>query len=238
MYLEEFGFSELVIGRHAYSQANRAIEFAKKGDETHVDAIRHLHTAEVGLAEEGVEQSVRKGRWLVLNGMAPFDFYATSRYKRAIETTVHMALPGACWVQDARLNERDWGPMDQISPRERHERWPLSKENKNKDPFHWVPEGGGESIRDKVLQAKSLLREWQSSHFGKRGIFVGHGETNLGLQVCIEGIDPERFNKYEKSMYMQNATMIHYRRSSDGSLYRRLIDPHADKIENWRLILR
>ena len=238
MHLKDFGFSELVIGRHALSQANHAMALAKKGDETHLDAIRHLHTSEVGLSEEGVQQGIFKGLWLIEYQMTPFDFYATSKYKRAIETTHYMGLPDARWVQDARLNERDWGPMDQISKRERLERWPTSKENKNKDPFDWIPEAGGESIRDKTLHAHSLLLELQKLYPKKRGIIVAHGETSLGLQVCIERMSPERFNMREKVMYIQNATMIHYRQDENGTLFRRHINPLRDRVTAWKKIYR
>ncbi len=177
MHFETFPFVDLLIGRHALSRANLASALADEGDETLIQEIRHQHTSAMPLTPLGLMQSKRKGTFLLKNGLAPLDFYYTSRYLRAIETVQMMGIPNSRWTSDPRLNERDWGPMDQISSRERGERWPTWKAEKEANPHEWKPVEG-ESIRETRDRALSLLKEASHLFPRKRGMLVAHGETN------------------------------------------------------------
>ncbi len=236
MYLDTFTFTDLFVGRHGQSMANLASDLAHKGDEALVEKIRHLHTSQVPLSPEGVAQSVRKGKRLIPEvGMSRLSFYVTSAYVRAIETGFHMSLPGAEWKHDPRINERDWGPMDQISPRERTERWPGWKLAKETDPYRWRPVHG-ETLEEKQRAAHLTLVELSELHADTAGVIVAHGETNLAIQADIEHILPYEFKDRERTLRMDNATFIHYRRRGRNELFKRLVNPHTGETQPWQQV--
>lgn len=237
MHLDVFPFENLLVGRHARSWANLASARASEGDHSLIEQFRHQHTSTMALDPEGVKQAERKGNFLKSNGLIPGAFLVTSRYTRAIETVRHMDV-GIPWEEDDRLNERDWGPMDQISSAERTQRWPMWKTYKEANPHEWEPVEG-ESIRQVRLRAASLLAELGTRFPRQSGCIVAHGETNLAIQACVERLTPEEFNRMEMNMRMENATLVHYHsngschRNGSGRLWKRTIDPHTETITHW-----
>lgn len=235
MYLGRFTFTELFVGRHAESMANLASIRAHEGDETLIEELRHLHTKDVPLSTKGVQQSIRKGAWFTDQAPHLFDFYVTSEYLRAIQTGLYMALPGSVWTRDARLNERNWGPMDQISSRERTVRWPTWKRDKEANPYDWRPHDG-ETLREKQKSAYVALHEL-SEHFpGKRGVIVAHGETNLVIQASIEHILPDEFRAREAGLRMDNTDIIQYKQSGITGLFKRRISPARNAQSMWERV--
>ncbi len=231
MHFETFPFASLLVGRHGRSWANLAAARATLGDHSLIEKFRHEHTSVMELDPEGVAQAKRKGVFLKRHGLLPCDFHATSRYVRAIATATHMDAEQE-WHKDERLNERNWGPMDQISSTERTQRWPTWKIEKETDPHEWTPVEG-ESIREVRLRVLRLLHELGERFPRKRGCIVAHGETNLGIQACIERLTREEFNEREKHMRMDNATLVHYHSDGNGRLWKRTIDPHTETVTDW-----
>ncbi|MBP9669651.1 MAG: histidine phosphatase family protein [Candidatus Pacebacteria bacterium] len=231
MHLNVFPFESLLVGRHGRSWANLASARAALGDHSLIDKFRHQHTSVMELDPEGEVQAKRKGVFLKRHGLVPCTFHACSKYRRAIATAQHMNV-AQLWQEDARLNERDWGPMDQISSAERTRLWPSWKTDKEADPHEWRPILG-ESIREVRLRVLQLLHELGQQFPKERGCIVAHGETNLAIQACIERLTPEEFNLVEARMRMDNATLVHYHSDGNGRLWKRTIDPHTETVTDW-----
>lgn len=121
--------------------------------------------------------------------------------------------------------------MDQISNRERTERWPTWEEDRAADPFHWRPEQG-ESLREVALRARSFLSEISSNYVGSRLYLQSHGETALSFQASVEHIDPDTFKLIEHTLRLQNAEVVHYRKNK-GALWKRTINPVAGTVTPW-----
>ncbi|NBV78206.1 hypothetical protein EBR66_08665 [bacterium] len=237
MFLRHLGVSQLVIGRHAYSVANHALKRDLEGDETHIEKLRHMHTSQVKLAPDGVRQSVRKGQFLREIGMTHFDAYYTSSYARTKETAQLMSLPGAHWLHDHRLDERDWGKFNFITEREKLQLDPDWEARFHSDPLHWRPHGG-QTRAEKNQIASAFLHDITHRHARKKVIIVGHYETNLGLQMCIEHITPVQYIALRDSLDMENATLIEYRENDSGTLEKRRINPHKRVVSSWIQIHR
>jgi broad specificity phosphatase PhoE len=123
----------LTLGRHGESESNAAKRAAEKG-------IRHprelelmrVHTSQRRLTPRGVQQAQRAGEWLRMHfsqeaarRLEPL--YSTVRgyfspYARAMETAGYLGLPIE-WRPDARLCERNWGDLDQLTYEERIEKY-------------------------------------------------------------------------------------------------------------------
>jgi broad specificity phosphatase PhoE len=181
-----------------------------------------------------VQQSIKKGAWMKEAVEGSLDFYVTSEYLRAIQTGHYMTLPFSEWKRDARFNERDWGPMDQISSRERTERWPTWKRDKEANPHGWRPHEG-ETLAEKQRAVHQGLRDLSEQHPRKRGIIVAHGETNLVVQACIENVTPDEFNQRERDFRMENTEIIRYKNSAMG-LYKQRIHPQRGEVSMWQRI--
>lgn len=230
-----FTFHELFFGRHAQSQANLAMQLAYEGDERLMEEIRHQHTSAVTLTPLGIQQAQMKGEYLHRENLLPCDVHLVSPYARTVETALYMA-PGADWSTDARLQEREWGPMDQISWRERTERWPTWATDRKADPFNWRPENG-ETLHEVALRVRDLLCEHGQRGTGQRIYLQSHGETGRALQASVEHIDPNTYKVLEGTLQLQNAQVIHYRNSS-GTLWKRTIDPVEGTVTPWHCVVR
>src|SRR5262245_61500602 len=119
----------LTLVRHGESESNAARRFAEKGSpHPNEAALMQTHTSRRRLTPRGVQQATRAGEWLrkhfdsvgcLRDGSAPNGVVGfASPYIRAMETAGHMRLP-ISWRVDARLAERNWGDMDQLTYEER-----------------------------------------------------------------------------------------------------------------------
>lgn len=189
----------LTFVRHGESEGNAAKRLReKKLAVPNEAALREQHTSLLRLTPRGVHQAKRAGEWLREDfvrmasdlGEKPFEktvgFF--SPYVRAMETTGHLDLP-ITWTPDARLCERNYGELDQLTYEERALRY-ASLDKREKHGMFW-PAGNGES-----LQAMST-RIWQ--HFHKLCneysdmdvVEVDHGETILTKRFMLERWLPE-----------------------------------------------
>jgi broad specificity phosphatase PhoE len=226
---------EWLGGRHEESAANHAHELAKDGDHSLLHSIRHIQDRDFSLSEKGKRRAPHIGIWLERNGLLPFDLYMVSEYVRAHETTQLMNLRGATWVVDARLNERHWGADGQLSSHEREALRPDWKQQKEKAPYDWRPEGG-ETLREKMAAFAHYWRDINSHYPGKRCFAKCHGETLQAAQAVIEGLSQEQFARTEKHLRLGNGCMVHYKRSRGGVIHKRFIDPHRDTCTEWHPI--
>lgn len=231
MHLDEF-----IMSRHEISRANLALAHSARGDDSLLNAIRHIPDREHTLTAEGIIRSAHIGRWLTRNGLVPFDHYYVSEYIRAQETKEHMAILGAQWIIDGRLNERDWGKVGMLSLRDRNAQYPDWKQAKEAAPYDWHPDGG-EPLRQHKDDFASWWREVNMRFPGKRIFCKCHGEKLLVGQAEIEGMSQEVFAVREKCLRLDNGCMVHYKKNRGGAVYKRFIDPHRDVCTEWRPLI-
>ncbi len=185
--------------RHGESEGNAAKRLREKSlPVPNEEKLRDQHTSLLRLTPRGVKQAQRAGEWLREDfarmarelGETPFanalGFF--SPYVRAMETTGEMDLP-IVWMPDARLCERNYGDLDQLTYEERALRY-ASLDKRERHGMFW-PAGTGET-----LQAVST-RIWQhfyklcNEHSERDVVEVSHGETILTKRFMLERWLPE-----------------------------------------------
>lgn len=190
----------LTLVRHGESESNAAKRAAERG-EAHPrerDLMR-VHTSQRRLTPRGVLQAQFASKWLqgyFAEVAARFHepVYANVRgyfspYARAMETAGHLDLPIE-WRPDARLAERNWGDLDQLTYEERVAKYGEINNLREMHGMFW-PAGNGET-----LQALST-RMWQHFYMLKKDcepydvVDVSHGETMLTQRFMLERWLPE-----------------------------------------------
>lgn len=223
----------LTLVRHGESESNAAKRGAEKGEPHPREGdLMKTHTSRRRLTERGVKQAKRAGEWLRSHfmqeaarlGEQPYEKTRGyfSPYVRAMETAGNLALP-IQWWPDARLTERNWGDLDQLTYEERTAKYGSTDQREYHGIF-W-PAGNGES-----LQALST-RMWQ--HFDKLKRYneghdvveVSHGETILTQRFMLERWLPE--------------DVVEMMLSTDSRLAKEVLGKETDwqnKIINCRII--
>jgi broad specificity phosphatase PhoE len=189
----------LTLVRHGESESNAAKRFAEKGSPHPNEApLMQTHTSRRRLTPRGVRQSTRAGEWLRKHfesidclrdgcegdGIVGF----VSPYIRAMETAGHMRLP-IQWRADARLAERNWGDMDQLTYEERVARYGETH-NREHHGIFW-PAGNGETLQmlgTRIWQHFDMLNR---QHSDVHVVEVSHGETMLVQRFMLERWMPE-----------------------------------------------
>lgn len=189
----------LTLVRHGESESNAVKRAAEKGSpHPNEAALMQTHTSRRRLTERGIRQATRAGKWLqrhfeeesARRGETPYGNVHgyVSPYIRAMETAGFLNLPIE-WRADARLAERNWGDLDQLTYEERVAKYG-SIDNREHHGIFW-PAGNGESLQ--VLG----MRLWM--HFDMLGrtheqhdvVQVSHGETILTQRFVLERWLPE-----------------------------------------------
>lgn len=190
----------LTLVRHGESESNAAKRAAEKGRSYPREReLMQVHTSRRRLTPRGVLQAQRAGTWLQNDfaelaarlGEQP---YARARgyfspYARAMETAGHLGLPIE-WRPDARLSERNWGELDQLTYEERVAKYGEVNNLREMHGMFW-PASNGET-----LQAVST-RVWQHFFMLKKDcglcdvVDVSHGETMLTQRFMLERWLPE-----------------------------------------------
>ena len=189
----------LTLVRHGESESNAVKRAAEKGNpHPNEAALMQTHTSRRRLTERGIVQATRAGEWLR-------DYFAkaadrqcekpyekvrgfVSPYIRAMETAGNFGLP-IIWRADARLAERNWGDLDQLTYEERIAKYG-GIDDREQHGIFW-PAGNGETLH--MLST----RMWQHFDMLGRGhaendvIEVSHGETILTQRFMLERWLPE-----------------------------------------------
>jgi len=159
--------------------------------------LKNLFTGwkDPGLTEVGVEEAREAGRRLKKIGVA-FDTSFTSALSRAQDTTrlvlEELGQPDLPTVEDARLNERDYGDLSGLNKADAAKKWG------DEQVMIWrrsydVPPPGGESLRDTLARVlpyycqdilPCVLR-------GERTVVVAHGNSLRALLMVLERATPE-----------------------------------------------
>ncbi len=223
----------LTLVRHGESESNLAKRSAERGVALPKESeLMKVHTSRRRLTMRGVEQAHHAGKWLRQHftheakrrGENPYENIRgfVSPYVRAMETAGNLELP-ITWQADARLSERNWGDLDQLTYEERIARYGTLDDRELHGIF-W-PAGNGET-----LQMLST-RMWQ--HFdmlmrkleGYDVVEVSHGETILTQRFMLERWLPEE--------------LVHMMLSTDTKLAEQKLGKETDwqnKLINCRIV--
>ncbi len=105
-----------------------------------------------------------------------------------METAGLLGLP-IIWRPDARLSERNWGDLDQLTYEERQKRY-SSLDRREQHGIYW-PAGNGESLQmlgTRLWQHFHMLAQDHTEH---DVLQVSHGETMLMERFMLERWMPE-----------------------------------------------
>lgn len=223
----------LTLVRHGESESNAAKRSAEKGAAHPNEAeLMRTHTSRRRLTERGVRQAIKAGEWLRAHfqneaqrrGEIPYSKVRgyTSPYARAMETMGHLGLP-IKWRADARLSERNWGDLDQLTYEERVAKYG-STEARELHGIFW-PAGNGETLLalgTRIWQHFDMLIR---RHEEDDMVQVSHGETMLTERYMLERWLPE--------------DVVRMMLSTDTELSKKFLGKETDwqnKIINCRII--
>lgn len=194
----------LVLVRHGESHWNRLNMFTGWQD--------------VDLTEEGVAEAHRAGAMLKAEGRRP-DLAFTSTLKRAQNTLKFILseldqdnLP---IVQDAALNERDYGDLMGLNKDEARKRWGEEQVHLWQRSYDVAPPGG-ESLKDTAARVlpfyeKRIVPELQA---GKNVLVVAHGNSLRALVMQLDRLSPDQVTELNIGTGMP----LVYRFRADGSV--------------------
>ena len=223
----------LTLVRHGESESNAVKRKAEKGIHHPREAeLMKVHTSRRRLTARGVRQAISAGEWLqnyfAEEAKHRGDFVYervvgyVSPYVRAMETAGNLNLP-ITWRADARLAERNWCDLDQLTYEERIAKYATIK-NRESHGIFW-PAGNGETLQmlgTRMWQHFDMLcRE----HEGDDVVEVSHGETILTQRFMLERWLPE--------------DLVQMMLSTDSKLAKEILGREADlqnKIINGRII--
>jgi 2,3-bisphosphoglycerate-dependent phosphoglycerate mutase len=192
----------LVLVRHGQSEWN----------------LKNLFTGwkDPGLTERGMTEAREAGRRLKRRGLA-FDIAYTSALSRAHHTLdlilAELGQPGLEIIQNAALNERDYGDLTGLNKDEARRKWGEEQIHIWRRSYDIAPPGG-ESLRDTLARALP----YYMSHIqpavlsGRRVLVVAHGNSLRALIMAIEALTPEQILKRE----LDTGVPVLYRLKADS----------------------
>ncbi len=223
----------LTLVRHGESESN-AVKRAAENGAAHPReaALMETHTSRRRLTERGIKQATLAGEWLrnyfekeaEQRNERPYEKVRgyVSPYIRAMETAGHLRLPISWWA-DARLTERNWGDLDQLTYEERLTKYG-STDNRELHGIFW-PAGNGETLQMLSTRMWQHFTMLAREHGESDMIEVSHGETILTQRFMLERWLPE--------------DVVQMMLATDSRLAREVLNRETDwrnKIINCRII--
>ena len=143
-----------------------------------------------------------------------FDWFYASTYVRTRETAAHLGLPGAGWLLNRGLRERDRGDFGSMDQGSIDEAYPVNAAIKKLDPLYWRPPGGESIAQVAEDRVKSVLATLHREADGQRVIAVNHGEMMQAFQLQLERWDDKEFARRDeaKAEKIKNCQVLHYSR--------------------------
>jgi len=214
---------DLILVRHGESEGNYAYGLSYQGDHRYFQPgseFLERHGSKWRLTNKGRHQARVAGDWLREHVGAEFDRYYVSEYLRAMETAAHLSLPGARWLCEFYLRERDWGLLDVMSIEQRKREFADHLRRRERDRFFWTPPGG-ESMADLCLRIEEILYTLERDAADQRVILVGHGEVMWAFRVRLERMSQELYHRLDQSRHpfdrIHNCQVLHYTRREPGT---------------------
>jgi 2,3-bisphosphoglycerate-dependent phosphoglycerate mutase len=171
----------LVLARHGQSEWN----------------LKNLFTGwkDVALTEVGIAEARAAGRKLKAQGLA-FDIGFTSALKRAQDTMTlmleEMGLSGIPVIEDAALNERDYGELSGLNKDDARKRWSDAQVHIWRRSYDVAPPGG-ESLRDTAARVLPYYIQEILPRVlrGQRVLVTAHGNSLRALVMVLDRLGPE-----------------------------------------------
>jgi 2,3-bisphosphoglycerate-dependent phosphoglycerate mutase len=201
----------LVLVRHGESEWNKKNIFT---------GIRNPD-----LTDKGVIEACWAGRVLKGEGLR-FDVAFTSKLKRAQHTLDIMLgeIGGEApqVIEDAALNERDYGELSGLNKDQARERWGEEQVLAWRRSFD-IPPPGGESLKDTAARVQPYYIDniWPHVQAGKNVIIAAHGNSLRALIMYLEKLSEDQILDRE----LATAAPQLYRFSDTGEVaeYRELV---------------
>lgn len=220
----------LLLVRHDESEGNTANARSRAGDNSDfTEAFLKRHSSKFRLTNPDKRRPQAAGQWIMENVGTDFFRYYASEYLRAMETAGLLGLPGANWMLEFYLRERDWGIFDVMTDSQRQDEFASEIERRKIDSFFWTPPSG-ESLATLCRRIDRIIGTLHRECENKNVIIVCHGEVMLAFRVRLERMLQSRFQKLDQSRdpfnRIHNCQILHYSR----------VNPKTNEIEpymNW-----
>lgn len=203
--------NRLVLVRHGQSEWNK----------------RNIFTGQRNpdLTDKGVIEACWAGRVLKQEGLS-FDIAFTSKLKRAQHTLDIMlgelGTEDIPIVQDAALNERDYGELCGLNKTEAGARWGEAQVMIWRRSYD-IPPPGGESLKDTAARVIPYYKShiWPELAAGKSVIVAAHGNSLRALIMYLEQLSETEILDRE----LATAAPQVYRLATNGDIaeYRELV---------------
>lgn len=205
----------LALLRHGHSEGNEATHASRRGDDSfYTEEFRKRLPANWRLTEEGRRQAKISGAWIREHLGITFDRFITSEYTRAVETALHLGLPGP-WEMEFFLRERDWNNIGMKPFAESVQEYGDFRRAMKEDPLHHRFQGG-ESIADTCLRTYPITQRLHRECSDKNVIMVCHGEVIDSYRIRLEHLTAEQYAKSIKDndprYDIKNGQVVHYTR--------------------------
>lgn len=210
---------DLYLVRHGESEGNVAMGLSRQGDHSvFTEDFCRRHSSTLRLTDAGRRQAAAAGVWLKDRNnheSLMFDRYLVSSYARAMETAALLELPGARWLIDPYLRERDMGDFDIMSEEDKRNFYPRAFEAYSLDPFYWRPPNG-ESVAELCMRVDRVLDTLHRECPDRRVIVVCHGMVMWAFLIRLERLTPEDFLNSTRygapNRKIHNCQVLHYTR--------------------------
>lgn len=197
----------LVLVRHGESEWNRLNLFTGWRDPD--------------LTEKGVREAHKAGRLLASQGLA-FDIAFTSVLKRAQRTLAiilgEIGQTDIETVEDARLNERDYGDLAGLNKDDARKRWGEDKVLLWRRSYD-IPPPGGESLKDTAARVLPYYKSriWPKVKAGRNVIVAAHGNSLRALIMYLEELSAQQIIERE----LPTGAPFVYRLTANGQVSER-----------------
>ena len=207
----------LIFVRHGESEANVVNHAAKAGDDSlRSDEFKSRHDSDMRLTPKGETQAQITGAWLRDNIDTNFDRQYVSPHRRTRETAANLGVNAVngCWMVEDLVRERDWGEYSNLTDDEREAHFPLTKQNKDLNPWYWMPPGGESLATGVRLRFERHLDTLHREMEKKNVLTVTHGEYMWVARFVLERMDVADWLKADgdDSQRIQNTMVLQYTR--------------------------
>ncbi|PIR93931.1 hypothetical protein COT97_03970 [Candidatus Falkowbacteria bacterium CG10_big_fil_rev_8_21_14_0_10_39_11] len=226
----------LVLVRHAESLANYETDLIRDGVITgYTGKVKDKRDMDVELTERGHEQAIMTGIWL-RERFPEFDKYFRSPYIRTCQTSEHL-YPHAHWRNDARLREKDFGVVDQLTDEEVAARYPDLVEYKKKIKKFYLRPPGGENYPDMAFdRGHNFLGMLKRDYPRRTVVVVSHSALLMCIRFLLEKMDEETLLEKQKTEPIENASVIIYRQQVIKGKSRLI--PDCPPVAPWKQYLK
>jgi 2,3-bisphosphoglycerate-dependent phosphoglycerate mutase len=175
-----------------------------------------------GLTDRGVREAREAGALLKAQNLR-FDVAYTSALRRA-QHTLALILEAVGQtdldvIEDAKLNERDYGQLAGLNKEEAKRRWGEEKVLLWRRSYD-IPPPGGESLKDTAARVLPYYKSqiWPSVRSGKNVIVAAHGNSLRALIMYLEELTAKQIIERE----LPTGAPFVYRLTENGQVAERL----------------